>query len=49
MNKELNELRKAADKLYAEWERTHSQATMNQWLEVNDKIMAITREVLGLR
>jgi hypothetical protein len=48
MNKELIELRTAANQLYSEWERTHSQEALTQWLEVNDKIMAIASEALGM-
>lgn len=46
MNRQLTELKKISDRLFAEWERTHSQATMNHWLWINDAIMAIVKETL---
>ena len=47
MNEQLRKLRSQADQLYAQWERTHSQDILNQWLEVNDQIMALVAQALG--
>ena len=41
MNRELAELKRAADAIFAEWQETKSDDAMNRWLEIYDAIMAI--------
>ena len=48
MNTELKELKSIADQLYEEWKKTRSQDVMNRWLEINDAIMGLVHEALGV-
>jgi len=47
MNRELAELKRAADEVFAEWEKTKSADAMNRWLVIYDAIMAIGWELGG--
>lgn len=49
MSQELTELKQAADKVYAEWQKTKSQGAMNRWLEINDRMMVLIGKALGAR